>query len=355
LHTALGFDVTTCPETRAIAEYLAAVHPHVLFGVPRIFEKIQAGVEAVLATNPEHAERFDQAVQQSAPIAIRRSWDEASADDEATWEQLDSTTFRPVRQLLGVDDLEMAISGAAPIRSELLRWFRAIGVPLSEIYGMSESTGPISWTPERIKPGTVGPACPGIEITLGDDGELLCRGGNVFPGYLDQPAQTAETLVDGRLHTGDIATVDDDGYVTIVDRKKELIVTAGGKNVSPANLEAALRTIPLVGHAFAVGDQRPFVAALVTLDPDDAPSWAKRHGIAFTDLTDLAANPMVREEIERHLTEVMEPFSNAERVRKLAILGDEWTDDSEFLTPTQKLKRRALYEGYSDVIDALYA
>lgn len=355
LHTALGFDVTTCPETRAIAEYLAAVHPHVLFGVPRIFEKIQAGVEAVLAADPEQAKRFDEAVHQSAPIAISRSWDDASADDQATWEQLDSTMFRPMRQLLGVDELEMAISGAAPIRAELLLWFRAIGVPLSEIYGMSESTGPIAWTPERIKPGTVGPACPGVEITLGDDRELLCRGGNVFPGYLDQPEQTAEALADGWLHTGDIATIDDDGYVTIVDRKKELIVTAGGKNVSPANLEAALRTIPLVGHAFAVGDRRPFVAAIVTLDPDDAPQWAKRHGIESTDLADLASNPKIREEIERHLSEVMEPFNNAERVKKLAILGDEWNDDSEFLTPTQKLKRRALYEAYSDVIDALYA
>jgi long-chain acyl-CoA synthetase len=355
IHVALGFEVSTCPEAGQVAAYLAQVRPHVLFGVPRVFEKINAGVLAALAADPERATKFDEAVEAATPIAVERSWGRATEEQEATWAFLDEVAFQPARALLGLDELLMAITGAAPMRGELLLWFRAIGVPLSEIYGMSESTGPITWTPEHIKPGTVGTAIPGCEVTLGDDGELICRGGNVFGGYLGDPGKTAEALDGGWLRTGDIATVDDDGYFRIVDRKKELIITAGGKNVSPANLEAALRMIPLVGQAFAVGDQRPFVAALVTLDPDDAPAWAKAHGIAFTDLADLSRNPQVRAEIDRAAQEAMAPFNHAERVKKIVVLDHDWPPDSAFVTPTQKLKRRAIREAYADVIADIYA
>jgi long-chain acyl-CoA synthetase len=356
LHLALGFEVSTCAEAGKVAAYLPDVRPHVLFGVPRVFEKVNAGVQAALATDPERARQFDEAVAASTDIALRRSWGTATAEDEATWAFLDEVAFAPARQLLGLDELLMAITGAAPMRGELLGWFRAIGVPLSEIYGMSESTGPITWTPERIKPGTVGPAIPGCEVALADDGEVICRGGNVFPGYLDQPDKTAEALDrDGWLHTGDIGELDDDGYLRVVDRKKELIITAGGKNVSPANLEAALRMIPLVGQACAVGDQRPFIAALLTLEPDDAPAWARAHGIEVTDLADLSRNPVIVAEVERQVAEVMRPFNHAEQVKKVVILDHDWAADSAFLTPTQKLKRRAILTTYKDVIDSIYA
>jgi long-chain acyl-CoA synthetase len=221
---------------------------------------------------------------------------------------------------------------------------------------MSESTGPMTWTPDRIKPGTVGPAIVGCEVALADDGEVVCRGGNVFLGYLNDPGKTAESLdADGWLHSGDIGRLDDEGYLRIVDRKKELIITAGGKNISPANLEAALKLIPLVGQACAIGDQRPFVSALVVLDPEVAPAWARQRGLEFETLGDLAGNADVVAEVERGVTEVMAPFNNAERVKRICVLGEEWLPDSEELTPTSKLKRRGIHARYATEIDALYS
>ena len=220
---------------------------------------------------------------------------------------------------------------------------------------MSESSGPMTWTANRVKPGTVGPAIPGCEVKLADDGEIICRGGNVFQGYLKEPEKTAEALDDdGWLHSGDIGVVDEDGYFKIVDRKKELIITAGGKNISPANLEAALKMIPLVGQAAAIGDQRPFVSALVVLDPDTAPVWARQHGIEFASLAELAEHPAVIAAIEEALPGAMEGFNNAERVKKVKVLGEEWLPDSDLLTPTSKLKRRGVNAHYAEEIEVLY-
>jgi long-chain acyl-CoA synthetase len=352
----LGYEVTCCPEPGQIAAYCAQVRPHVLFGVPRVWEKIHGGLMAAIGADPDKAKQFEEAVDAARPIALRRSWGTATEEDEKTWAFLDEVAFKPVRQMLGLDDLFAAVTGAAPIPSELLGWFRAIGVPMSEVYGMSENTGAMTWTPEKIKPGTVGPAIPGTEVAIAPDGEVICRGPHVFQGYLDSPEKTAEALTDdGWLHTGDIGEFDDDGYLRIVDRKKELIITAGGKNISPANLEAALKMIPLVGQAAAIGDQRPFVSALVVLDPDTAPVWAKQHGIEFDTLQDLAEHPDVVAEVEGGLESVMEPFNNAERVKKVKVLGEEWLPDSELLTPTSKLKRRGVNTHFAAEIEALYA
>jgi long-subunit acyl-CoA synthetase (AMP-forming) len=270
---------------------------------------------------------------------------------------MDAAAFRNVRELVGLDQVEVVITGAAPIPAELLRWYRAIGVPLSEIYGMSESSGPMTWTARRVKAGTVGPAIPGCEVRLAEaDDEIICRGGNVFQGYLNDPEKTAEALDDdGWLHSGDIGRVDEDGYFSIIDRKKELIITAGGKNISPANLEASLKMIPLVGQACVVGDNKPFVAALVVLDPEVATAWAANHGIEFDTLADLARHPDVRAEVEAGVSEVMAGFNNAERVKKVEILGEEWLPDSDELTPTSKLKRRGVHKKYAEEIDSLYA
>jgi long-chain acyl-CoA synthetase len=212
----------------------------------------------------------------------------------------------------------------------------------------------MTWSPERNKPGFVGQAIPGCEVRTAEDGEVICRGGNVFVGYLNAPEQTAETLQDGWLHTGDIGVLDDDGYLTIVDRKKELIITAGGKNISPANLEAALKLIPLVAQACAIGDARPFVSALVVLDAEVAPVWAAGRGLGHLTLDELAEHPEVIEEIERGLQEVMADFNNAERVKKVRVLGAEWLPDSNELTPTSKLKRRGIHARFAAEIDALY-
>jgi long-chain acyl-CoA synthetase len=351
----IGYEVTDCPDTGKLGEYLAAVRPHLVFGVPRVWEKFQSGIEAALAADPERKAKFDEAVAAAAPIADDLAWGRATDEQRATYEFLDEVAFKGVRALLGLDECLFAISGAAPIRPELLEWFRAIGVPLSEIYGMSETSGPMTWAARRVKPGTVGPAIPGTDVRLGEDGELLGRGGNIFRGYLDNPGQTAEALDDeGWLHTGDIAEIDGDGYYRIVDRKKELIITAGGKNISPANLEAALKGIPLVGQACAIGDRRPFVSALVTLDPEVAPVWAEQHGLAARSLEDLAKDPAVIAEIEGALAGAMADFNNAEAVKKVTILGEDWLPDSEILTPTSKLKRRGVHARYAEEIEAMY-
>ena len=352
--SALGFEVSCCPEPTLIAQYAGEVRPNIIFGVPRVWEKIYGGVTAALSADPEKAGPFNDAVEAALPIVEKMDWGTATDEEIATWEFLDQVAFSTVRNLVGLDEVEVAITGAAPIPGDLLAWFRAIGVPLSEIYGMSESSGPMTYTATRVKPGWVGPAVAGCEVKLADDGEIICRGGNVFAGYLNNPEATEATLIDGWLHSGDIGEIDDDGYYRIVDRKKELIITAGGKNVSPANLEAALKVIPLVGQACAVGDQKPFISALVVLDPDVAPSWAANEGLETTDLAELADHPRVVEEIERGLSEVMAQFNNAERVKKVKILGEEWLPDSELLTPTSKLKRRGVLARYAEEIDALY-
>ena len=351
-----GLEVSTCPEPGQIATWAREVRPQTMFGVPRVWEKIHAGMQAALAANPDQQAKFDEAVEAAKPIAEARTLGTATDEQERTWEFLDEVAFRPARELLGLDQLKFAVTGAAPIPPELISWYRAIGVPMSEIYGMSESTGPITWEPYRVKAGTVGVAFPGCDVFLADDGEVCCRGGNVFVGYLDAPDKTAEALdPDGTLHTGDIGQIDDEGYLRIVDRKKELIITAGGKNISPANLEAALKMVPLVGQACAIGDKRPFVSALVVLDPETAPAWAKQHGITFSTVADLADDDRVREEIDRGVAELMASFNNAERVKKVTILADEWLPDSDELTPTSKLKRRGIHAKYSAEIEAMYS
>jgi long-chain acyl-CoA synthetase len=351
-----GREVSCCPDAAMLVPYLKEVHPNILFGVPRVWEKIHAAVTASMAVDPPRAAKFDEAVATAAPIGLARSWDESTPQQDRTWDVLQDTVFGPVKASLGLDQVEFGITGAAPIPRQLIEWYNAIGVPLSEIYGMSECTGPMTWIPKPIKPGTVGPAIPGCEVALAGDGEIICRGGNVVVGYLDDPAKTAEAIDDeGWLHSGDIGEVDEDGYVKVVDRKKELIITAGGKNISPANLEAALKTRPLVGQACAVGDRRPFVAALVVLDPEVAPVWAKQRQIDFETLADLAVHPEVVAEIERGVADVMQRFNSAERVKKVHIVGEEWLPDSDVLTPTSKLKRRGVHAHYAAEIDRLYS
>ncbi|MGH9117313.1 MAG: AMP-dependent synthetase/ligase [Acidimicrobiales bacterium] len=350
-----GYEVTCCPDLTQLAEFLRETGPNLVFGVPRVWEKLYAGVQAALAADPEKKQKFDEGVEAAKPIALARSRGEATDEQNEMWDFLQAVAFGPVRELIGLDQTEYAITGAAPIPSMLIEWFNALGVPLSEVYGLSETTGPMTLTVRRIKPGSVGPAIPGCEVALADDGEIICRGGNVFAGYLDDPARTAEAIdAEGWFHSGDIGQVDDDGYYTVVDRKKELIITAGGKNISPANLEAALKTIPIVAQACAIGDSKPFVAALLVLDPEVAPAWARQHGIEFGTLDDLADHPEVLAEIERGLEESMKPFNRAEQVKRFTILPGEWLPDSEELTPTMKLKRRGVHSKYAAEIDALY-
>ncbi len=353
--TMLGYQVSCCPDPSQIATYAREVRPNIMFGVPRVWEKIYAGINAALSADPEKAQKVTEAVATARPIVEKMAWGTASEEEIETWNFLDAVAFSTIRDLVGLDQLDLAVTGAAPITPDMFMWFRSIGVPIAEIYGMSESSGPMTFAAYKVKAGSVGPAAPGIEVKIADDGEVVCRGGNVFRGYLNDPEKTAEALdSDGWLHSGDIGEIDDDGYVRIVDRKKELIITAGGKNISPANLEAALKTIPLVGQACAIGDQRPFVSALVVLDAEVAPAWAAQNGLAGATLAELAENPTVIAEIEAGLEVAMAQFNNAERVKKVTVLADEWLPDSDLLTPTSKLKRRGIHSTFADQIAALY-
>ena len=263
--------------------------------------------------------------------------------------------FANVRALTGLDAIVTAVSGAAAIPRSILEWYNAIGVPLSEIYGMSESSGPMTWSPNANRPGYVGQAIPGCEVVLGDDNEVWCRGGNVFAGYFKQPAQTAATVVDGWLYSGDIGEIAEDGYLRIVDRKKELIITSGGKNISPANLEAALKTIPLIGQAAAIGDNRKFCTAILVLDPEAAAVWARSHGRESVSVVELAADPALRSEVQEGVDEVNAQFAQVEQIKKFTLVGEEWLPDSEMLTPTSKLKRRGVMAHFAAEIEAMYA
>ncbi|MEJ7721783.1 MAG: AMP-binding protein [Ilumatobacteraceae bacterium] len=253
--------------------------------------------------------------------------------------------------MVGLDALEIAVTGAAPIAREVLEWFNAIGVPLSEIYGMSESSGPMCWSPHANRPGSVGQAIPACDVRIADDGEVVCRGGNVFQGYFKDPGKSDETLIGGWLHSGDIGEMDDDGYVRIVDRKKELIITSGGKNISPANLESALKMISLVGQAVAIGDDRKFVSAILALDPEAASVWALAYDRDGVSLRELADDPEVIAEIQRGVDEANRKFATAAQIKRFTVVGEEWLPDSDVLTPTSKLKRRGVNARYATEIE----
>ncbi len=353
----LATQIICCPDTSKIAAYAAETSPHILIGVPRVWEKIYAGVNAVLSADPEKGGPFNEAVEAALPIMEKMTRGEATDEEIETWNFLDAVAFSQVRPLVGLNETKIAISGAAPLPAEIMAWFRAIGVPLTEGYGLSETTAALTWA-AAVKPGFVGIASEGVELVLAEDGEVLTRGPHVFPGYLNDPEKTAEAIdEEGWFHTGDIGEIDDDGYLKIVDRKKELIITAGGKNISPANLEGSLKMIPLVGQACAIGDQKPFVSALVVLDPDAAAAWAANHGLTGDDATveALAENPDVIAEIEAGLATAMSTFNNAESVKKVKVLANEWLPDTDLLTPTSKLKRRGVMATFAKEIEELYA
>ncbi len=351
---AIGTQVHCCPSINDLSSYLTAVRPNFLFGVPRVYEKIYSSVNAALAADPDRKRQFDEAVEAAIPIKQAEIDGTVTPEQTETWNFLDAVAFSGVRALIGLDDARYVVTGAAPISRDVLRWFTAIGVPFTEIYGMSESSGPMTWSPHRSKPGYVGQTIPGQELAISDDGEILVRGGNVFQGYLKQPDKTAETLVDGWLHSGDLGELDDDGYLRIVDRKKELIITSGGKNISPANLEASLKLIPLVGQAAAIGDGRKFVTAILVLDPDSARVWAAARGKGHLSPHDLAVDLEVLTEVQAGVDEANQQFASVEQIKKFHLIGDEWLPDSDVLTPTQKLKRRGIHARYSEHIEAMY-
>ncbi|MCK6557159.1 AMP-dependent synthetase/ligase [Candidatus Binatia bacterium] len=347
-----------CPRPQDIAQYLAEVRPQFFFAVPRIWEKLHSGLTTAIANNPDAAQRAFAEAAIAAGLEKTRLEQAGRPIPAELAERLPQAEMvcALIRQRIGLDAVEIASSGAAPIAAEVLEWFHAIGVPVREVYGQSEDCGPTSWNrPGATRIGTVGPSLPGVEVRIADDGELLVRGGNVTTGYYKEPKLTAETFdADGWLHSGDVAVIDPAGFIKIVDRKKEILITAGGKNIAPSNIENLLKQKPLIGQACVVADRRPFVGALVVLDPESTLPWAQQRGLP-TDLQTLAEHPEVHAEIRRYLDEVNLHLNNVESIKQFVVLPHEWTPDTGELTPTLKMKRRVVNQRYAEAIERMYA
>jgi long-chain acyl-CoA synthetase len=324
-----------------------------------VWEKLQAGLLAGIQAEPDDAKRNGilGAIEVGRKLARCQQAGQDPPPELLAAAERARPVWTAIRSKVGLEDIEWAITGAAPINPDVIEFFQALGVRLWEGWGMTECTVGATYNPlERIKNGTVGVADPGVEMKVADDGEVLLRGGNLMKGYYKEPEKTAETIdADGWLHTGDVGEIDSEGYLKIVDRKKELIITAGGKNISPANLEALLKQHPLVGQAAVIGDRRPYLSALIVLDPEVAPVWARKAGISFTSVADLAANPTVHAEIQKAVEETNSHVSNVEGVKRFTIIPNDWTAETEELTPTLKLKRRVISQKYADQIEDMYS
>ena len=354
-----GFTITSCPNPRDIVSYLPQVKPNWFFAVPRIWEKMKAGLEARLASLPgEQRTMASQAIAAAREkVRLEQAGRPVPTDLAEQVARADASFFSMVRGMLGLDEAVAVNVGAAPTPPEVLEFFHAIGLPLGELWGMSETTGSGTVNPlGRMKIGSVGPAVPGVEIKLGPDGEVFIRGDVVMAGYRNLPEKTAEVLDrDGWLATGDVGELDADGYLRIVDRKKELIINSAGKNMSPANIESTLKgASPLIGQVCVVGDRRPFNTALVVLDADFAPVWAAQQGLTRATLAELAAEPVMRAAVEEGIERANALLSRVEQVKKFHIVPGDWAPGGDELTPTMKLKRRPIADKYEREIDAMY-
>jgi len=348
-----------CPDPAQAVEYVREARPTLFFGVPRVWEKVRAGIGAKLAAEENERKRklAQSAVATALEVVRRRQRGQAvPLGMRIRHAALDRLVLARIRAAIGLDRCTFASSAASPLAVDVAEFFAALGLPLVEVYGMTETTGVATGNlPGRIKIGTVGPAIAGVEVRLADDGEVLVRGPVNTPGYFRQEEATRALMdEDGWLHTGDVGELDADGYLRIVDRKKELIITSAGKNLSPANIEGLLKEHPLVGQALAYGDNRPYVVALIVLDHEMVPAWAARNGVAGTVLGELAAHEKVLQEVQQAVDAANHRLARAEQVKRFEVLPVEWTAESEELTPTLKLRRRIIHAKYAAHIDALY-
>ena len=360
LPVATAGHVHFCPQPTELVRLLGVVRPTSFFGVPRVWEKVRAGIQALLTMEQDEGKR--EAVARAMDtgrryVQSRQFGHSAPPGLEEEFARADQAVLGPIRSLLGLGEAEVVSSAAAPLPPDVGDFFAGLGMTILDIYGMTETTGAFtSNTPGVFKLGTVGRVFPGMEVRIAGDGEICVRGPITTPGYLNLPEQTAALIdADGWLHTGDIGRLDDDGFLSVVDRKKELIITAGGENVSPAAIENLLVAHPLIGQALAFGDMRPYVVALLTLDGEVAPAWAKAHGVEAASLPELAAHPVVLAAVGEAVSAANERLARVQQVKRWRLLPVEWTADTEELTPTLKLKRRIVHAKYADDIDGLYA
>jgi long-subunit acyl-CoA synthetase (AMP-forming) len=353
LHVYVGHRIYFAEDIAHLAANVTEVRPTFMFGVPRIWEKYQAVVQAQIAgTGGVQGLLARWAIKQGAANVDRAT---SGEPPDAAYKLADRLVLSKIRVRLGLDRAKQLSSGAAPINPETLRFFWGLGLPIFEVYGQSEDTGPTSTG--RIgycRLGTVGPAMPGVEIKIAEDGEVLVKGTNVFRGYFKDDAATREALdAQGYLHSGDVGVLED-GFLRITDRKKDLIITAGGKNISPSNIEVALKRLPFIGQAVAIGDSRPFMSALLTVDAEQVAALAKQVGEP-ADILNLSQSEKVRELFQAGVDAVNANLANVEKIKKFSILPNDLSLDGGELTPTMKVKRKVVNEKYADLIQAIYS
>jgi long-chain acyl-CoA synthetase len=352
--------VTACPDPRAILSYLPQVRPTWFFAVPRIWEKLKAGLETMQAAQPEEQRKpIEDAMAASLRrVRLMQKREPVPPELEQQVAAADELLFSKLREMLGLDQITAVNVGAAPTPLEVLEFFHALGIELAELWGMSETCGIGAVNRSgQVKLGTVGPASPGVEMKIADDGELLVRGEFMMLGYRNAPDRTAEALdSEGWLHTGDIGTIDDEGFLKIVDRKKEIIINSAGKNMSPANIEAEIKSSsPMIGQACCIGDQRKYNTALIVLDADFAPQWAQQQGIDETALEDLAGDPKIIAAVKAAIDRANGHLARVEQIKRFTIVHGDWLPGGDELTPTMKLKRRPIAAKYAAQIEQMYA
>jgi long-chain acyl-CoA synthetase len=355
-----GTQVTTVSDPRAIVSALPDVRPTVWGAVPRVWEKLKAGIEFTVSNETDETKRA--ALQWAMSVADKRAKaliaGEVLTDDVAAeWAQADDLVLSKLREKLGFGELRWAVSGAAPIPRETLAFFTGIGIPIAEVWGMSElSCAATVCHPDDARLGTVGKLLPGLEGKIADDGEYLVRGPLVMKGYRKEPAKTAEAIdADGWLHTGDIFEADSDGYLRVVDRKKELIINAAGKNMSPANIENTIvAACPMVGVMITIGDGRPYNTALLVFDADSVGPYAAERGLDSSPEA-LAADPQVIARIAAGVAEGNAKLSRVEQIKRFRVLPTLWEPGGDEITLTMKLKRKPIFTKYSEQIEELYA
>jgi long-chain acyl-CoA synthetase len=338
---------------------LAQVRPHFLFGVPRVFEKIQAKVQAAAASAPPMRQKLLAKAQRVGLPVMRARYEgkKPGGMDALLWPLFDRLVYSKFRARLGLDEARFIFTGAAPMSPGTRDWFFSMGVPISEVYGQSEDCGPTSFNVHgAARLGTVGKPVPGTEVKIAPDGEILVRGPNVFKGYLNKEEATQEALQDGWLMTGDVGELDADGFLRLTDRKKDLIITAGGKNIAPQNIEKLLREIDLVSQAVVIGDQRKYLSALITLVPEKLEAFCQAHGVEAQDPRGRTQHPKVREAIQTALDRDVNPqLARYETVKRFEILERELSEEAGELTPTMKIKRKPVNEHFAALIESMYA
>ncbi len=350
-----GYQVYFCHNGLELAQYLPEVRPTTFFGVPRVWERFESGIKGKLAEAEGPKAKIAEKAQQISArvIAMENAGQTPSGLLAAQYKAADKVVLSKIKAAIGLDRCRVFVSGAAPIPAASLEFLSGVGMTVAELYGQSEGSGPTSTNLVGAnRYGTVGRAIPGVEVKIAEDGEILVRGKNLFAGYYKNQAATDETLIDGWLHSGDLGQIDDDGYLSIIGRKKDIIITSGGKNIAPQNIEEALAGIDIVGTPVVVGEQQRFLVALLTLDVEAATRFAEENGI---DPSNLHESEVVRKHIENEITTKVNPqMARVEHIRNFVVLPHEFSTETGELTPTLKVKRNVVNDKYANDIAAAY-